>query len=134
MPVHPNSLANLRPQPWQPGESGNPEGRKTAGAYIREHINSLIARELTDEQLRKIAKDKKESVGKRAAAKRLLAMIKSDSVKDRTQEATAFVVHESDGNPTQRTESVNTHHITIDSARAQIRAMLTRKLGEPNGN
>ena len=40
--THPNSLANLRPRPWQPGQSGNPAGRARGGAYISECLNALL--------------------------------------------------------------------------------------------
>lgn len=40
--THPNSLANLRPRPWQPGQSGNPAGRARSGAYISEWLNALL--------------------------------------------------------------------------------------------
>ncbi len=40
--THPNSLANLRPRPWQPGQSGNPAGRARGGAYISEWLNALL--------------------------------------------------------------------------------------------
>ncbi|MCH8153447.1 MAG: hypothetical protein IH830_13870 [Planctomycetes bacterium] len=40
--THPNSLANLRPRPWKPGQSGNPAGRARGGAYISEWLNALL--------------------------------------------------------------------------------------------
>ena len=40
--THPNSLANLHPRPWQPGQSGNPAGRARGGAYISEWLNALL--------------------------------------------------------------------------------------------
>ena len=51
--IHPNSLANLRPVPWKPGQSGNPGGNyrhtpKVSNAYARllamspEQIESFV--------------------------------------------------------------------------------------------
>ncbi len=40
--THPNSLANLRPQPWRPGQSGNPAGRARGSVYISECLNALL--------------------------------------------------------------------------------------------
>ena len=40
--THPNSLSNLHPRPWKPGQSGNPAGRARGGAYISECLNALL--------------------------------------------------------------------------------------------
>ncbi len=40
--THPNSLANLRPRLWRPGQSGNPAGRARGSVYISECLNALL--------------------------------------------------------------------------------------------
>ena len=59
---------------WQPGQSGNPAGRKAAGAYLTEYINSLAASRPTEEQLRRVVRDPREDHLRRVAAERLLRM------------------------------------------------------------
>lgn len=78
----PAQIANLRP-PWSSGVSGNPEGRKTMGAYLREELNSLATDEgLSEDKLRRIAKDKEAHPRKRAAAVRALRMIELPDMAD----------------------------------------------------
>ena len=60
---------NLRP-PWRSGQSGNPAGRRTAGATIREHVYAMAEQALTEGELRAIARDKAEPWPRRAAAER----------------------------------------------------------------
>jgi hypothetical protein len=76
----PSSRANLIP--IKPGEVRNPEGRKTAGAYIKEWINSFACQELSAEQLKKIARDPKAPVTKRAAAERMLRTVEAPDLAD----------------------------------------------------
>ena len=65
-----NSLPVLRkPGTWPPGVSGNPAGRKTAGAYIKEWINILANCEISE--LRKLAHDQSIPAAKQIAAQRL---------------------------------------------------------------
>lgn len=186
--TNPNSLANLKPA--KPGEVRNPQGRKTAGASIREWVNSFAEADLTLAQLRKIAKSPKEGWTRRAAAERIIRTMEAgdladfagflkgennledlramgintevvkklkqktrkvpvaggekDDVEeiiereielhDRSGEDFDRVINHTDGNPTQRTESVNRTHITVDSAEATIDAILARRLGEPRQN
>jgi hypothetical protein len=77
---HPNSLANLKP--IQPGEARNPNGRKSAGATIREWVNSFAEADLNIDQLRKIAKDPKEGWTRRAAAERIIRTMESGDLAD----------------------------------------------------
>jgi hypothetical protein len=52
---------------WQPGQSGNPAGRKSAGAYLSEWLNSMA--EWSEDQLLKVLEDKDAPAAKRAAAR-----------------------------------------------------------------
>lgn len=67
---------------WQPGQSGNPSGRKNAGASIRNWINDLS--HLTEPQLRKLAANKRAPWTKRAAAERMLRTLESGDLADFT--------------------------------------------------
>ena len=58
---------------WKPGESGNPEGRKSAGASIREWLNTI--ENYPKNEVEKIAGDESEPVSKRAAARLWLTAI-----------------------------------------------------------
>jgi hypothetical protein len=78
MPVNPKSLSNLRP--FEPGQSGNPEGRKSAGAYIKEWLNSLAS--LTLEEVAKVAKDKTAPAAKIIAAERILRAAEQPDLAD----------------------------------------------------
>ncbi len=78
--VHPNSLANLIP--YEPGESGNPDGRKTAGAYIKECINAFYAQDLSLDDIRKIARDPKAGCRSRTAAERVLRAMEAGDLAD----------------------------------------------------
>ena len=71
---------NLKPA--QPGEVRNPEGRKTAGAYIKEHVNSMACRKLTKKQLRKIIADEDEDWTRVAAAEQALRSMESPDIAD----------------------------------------------------
>jgi hypothetical protein len=80
MARHPNSLANLKP--FEPGVSGNPKGRKTAGASVREWMNVLGEQDLTVPELRAIAADEKLPALKRAAAERIVRMTERPNLAD----------------------------------------------------
>jgi len=96
--MHPNSLKNLQPA-WKPGEAGNPAGRRTFGAYVREWLNSMA--DWTEEKLEATASDTAAPVNKRVAAFRLLATLQPER---EGLKATEFVVNYTDGKPTQRHE------------------------------
>lgn len=68
--------------PYKPGESGNPEGRKTAGATLREWFNSLAERGLTEAEVRAIAKDRNAPWPKRSAALRVLRTLEDGDLAD----------------------------------------------------
>ena len=52
---------------WQPGQSGNPAGRTTAGASVREWINAFAA--YTHEEMQAVMTDPKATNAKTAAAR-----------------------------------------------------------------
>lgn len=63
---------------FKPGNVANPKGRAaSAGTSMREWINAFVAGELTEAQVRKIARDKTAPIAKRAAAERLLRTVES---------------------------------------------------------
>jgi hypothetical protein len=68
--------------PFQPGQSGNPGGRKTAGATIREWFNSLAEQQLDEDALRAVARDKRAPWPKRAAAERILRTLEAGDLAD----------------------------------------------------
>ena len=72
--MHPNSLAAIEPYQWQTGQSGNVNGRKTLGAALKTCLNAMEAMTITEVQA--IARDKQRSVTWRAAAKRVLGMMR----------------------------------------------------------
>lgn len=67
---------------WKPGQTGNPAGRKTAGATLREHLNSLAEQGLDEPAIRAIAKDVKEPWPRRAAANRILRTMEAGDLSD----------------------------------------------------
>lgn len=85
MAVHPNSLANLKPV--KPGEIRNPEGRKTAGASIKEWVNAFA--EWTVSEVKKVVDSPDATVAQLAAARTVLGSIVDgedfDRICDRTE-------------------------------------------------
>ena len=67
---------------WKPGVSGNPKGRPPLGMSIREHLNALGEANLTEGELRKIARDKDQPFPLRSAAERALRMIEYGDLSD----------------------------------------------------
>ena len=80
--THPNSLANLRPRPWQPGQSGNPAGRARSGAYISECLNALLIMDRdgrpkhTKADLERIVADDDAAPAMVIAARRILSAMR----------------------------------------------------------
>ena len=121
--THPNSLANLHPRPWQPGQSGNPAGRARGGAYISECLNALLIVDEdgrprhTKSDLERIVTDDDAAPAMVIAARRILSAMKDgklprggadpepgrdfDRIADRTEgKPTVTIKHEA---PPQRT-------------------------------
>jgi len=67
---------------FKPGQSGNPAGRKTAGASLQEWLNRLAEQDLTEAALRRIARDEKLGWTKRAAAERILRLLEAGDLAD----------------------------------------------------
>jgi hypothetical protein len=64
--MSPRSLANLR-APWQKGESGNLEGRPSAGGAVKEYLNAM--QELTLADVKLIIDDPNQPINRVAAAR-----------------------------------------------------------------
>ena len=87
-------------KPYKPGESGNPTGRKTYGAYASEWMNSMAT--WTEEQLLKVIGNRKnEPAAKVAAAQRVLNGICDEKL---GSEDFDRCCNRTDGRPTQRRE------------------------------
>jgi len=82
MPRGQNERSRKNLKPFKPGQSGNPAGRKTAGATIREHMNAMAEADLTETQLRTIARGKNEPWPRRAAAERILRTLEAGDLAD----------------------------------------------------
>lgn len=67
---------------FKPGQSGNPQGRTTAGATVREHINQFAEAGLKETELRKIGRDKDATWAKRTAAERMLRTMEAGDLSD----------------------------------------------------
>ena len=68
---------------FKPGQVANPRGRAaSAGTTIREWLNVFCWKDLTEAQIRKIARDPKASWAKRAAAERALRTIEAGDLAD----------------------------------------------------
>jgi len=80
MPINPISLENLNP-PWEKGKSPK-GGRPSAGASIRNVMNTLVGSGAGEKSLKKIARDKDEPVVRRMAAIQLLKAVEVDDLAD----------------------------------------------------
>jgi hypothetical protein len=67
---------------WQPGQSGNPAGRKTAGALVKEEINSMALAGLTEQQIKFEARDPKNTWQRRMAAEQMLVGLEHGDIAD----------------------------------------------------
>lgn len=77
-----NKAPWLKPYHFKPGQSGNPGGRKTAGASIKERINQFVEADLSEYQLREIASDKTRGINERTAANRLITLLERGDIAD----------------------------------------------------
>ncbi len=78
--MSPASLANLIP--IKPGEIRNPAGRPSAGRSVKEKMNDLALKNMTEDELRAISKNKKKGWTERAAAERMLRCLESPDIAD----------------------------------------------------
>ena len=80
--THPNSLANLHPRPWQPGQSGNPAGRARGSTYISECLNALLivrddgTPKYTKADIERIAEASQSAPAMVIAARRILSAMR----------------------------------------------------------
>ncbi len=68
--------------PWQRGQSGNPNGRKTLGAYVVEWCNALANRGVNEKELRRLAKNRSCNGTLRIAAQRMLRLMEDPDMAD----------------------------------------------------
>jgi hypothetical protein len=68
---------------WQPGRSGNPKGRPpSAGKSIVEALNQLVADDVLEDELRKLARGRRVAPVKRIAAGLLLQALEHGDLAD----------------------------------------------------
>ena len=120
--IHPNSLRNLEANQWQPGQSGNPEGRRTAGACVAEAMNSLINKPA--EYVRQVADGEIEdraTLSWRIAAFRVLDAMKPSK---NALGATEFLADRTAGKPTVQAQiTVTDNHPDRGLAAEILRAL-----------
>jgi hypothetical protein len=107
---HPNSLKALKLHGFQPGQSGNPAGRQTAGATVKEHWNRMAG--WTMPQLEVVLNDPATTVAERAAAKQWIAAMLDGQELDR-------IINHTDGRPKQGVE-LSGQLETINSVRPAL--------------
>ena len=80
MAVNPKSLANLRPAPWKPGQSGNPKGRPKK--YVDDSLVKLLGKAQAKRLMKMNAQDIDEwdRVLLSMNAKELIAVANSNEV------------------------------------------------------
>ena len=83
---------------FEPGQSGNPNGRPCAGLAIIEWVN--ILQNASEDEVRSIADDAAAPLNKRIAATRLLATLYADDPTEARKSA-SFVVDYTHGRPVQ---------------------------------
>lgn len=120
-------MGQLIPQPhggavnrWMPGESGNPKGRKSLGAYVSECINALATEQPSVEECRKRLRGKEISSNMRIALVRYVRMMEHPDVADFEP-----VLDGQKSLRELRTEGVDT---------AVVRKVKTKKRYIPNGD
>ncbi len=68
--------------PWQKGQSGNPNGRKTLGAYVNEWLNAFAFRKVNKSTLRRIIRAQIGDPNLKIAAVRYLRMMEHPDIAD----------------------------------------------------
>ena len=99
MPVHANSLANLKSFP--PGQSGNPGGRPRGVTYPTEWMRGMAG--LTSTEIQRIRDDEDETVSRRIAAGMYLDALRAQSPRAR-KEAVSEICDRTSGKPRQQLE------------------------------
>ncbi len=99
MPVHANSLANLKSFP--PGQSGNPGGRPKGATYPTEWMRGMAG--LTSTEIQQIRDDEDEPVSRRIAAGMYLDALQAQTPRAR-KEAVAEICDRTSGRPGQKLE------------------------------
>ena len=110
---------------FQPGQTGNPNGRPCAGLAIIEWVN--ILQNASEEEVRSIADDADAPLNKRIAATRLLATLYADDPTEARKSA-SFVVDYTHGRPVQTQKVLQGDGRTPQ----QLLAELKHKLGLPD--
>ena len=68
---------------WKPGQSGNPSGKpRAAGWSIRERVNQLVEKDLTEKELRQLARNPSSGCTVRMAAERILRAMEFGDLSD----------------------------------------------------
>lgn len=67
---------------FKPGKSGNPAGRRKAGAVQREYLNAFVERRFSEKKLRRVFNRKGAPAAMRAAALRLIRQLESGDLSD----------------------------------------------------
>ena len=120
--THPNSLANLRPQPWKPGQSGNPGGRPKGVVYPVEYLKSMGG--MTQEELKAVRDDPAQPINRRAAAEMALQSVDAEATRKDRREAFSEIADRTTGRAHQhQTLSVDTTpnpQLVIDQVKQQL--------------
>lgn len=90
-----NTLA--RDHWFEPGQSGNPGGSRSAGAWVQEWINCMAT--MTPAELNAILSEEDQPVARRIAAQRLLGAAEAGRL---GREESEFICHQTLGKPVAR--------------------------------
>jgi len=103
--MHPNSLANLRPNVYEKGNPGGPGRPPNAGRTINEHRNDFAG--MTEGEIQAIGDDKSLPIARRTAAREWLKALAGD------KECLASICANTNGYPvaTNVNENRNTEHV-----------------------
>ena len=124
----PAQLANLRPRPWLPGQSGNPSGRAKGVVYPVEYLRRMAG--LTPAELRAIASDEDQPSARIMAARMALQALDSELDAKDQREAFNVVADRTTGKPVQ---DVRIEATMADRPPAELLAELQRRHAIPAG-